>query len=114
MTISDKSFAEHSKWLAFQRSSLNWPKYWRAVIFKLDRHCDPATYEDKYVVWPRNPEYQKYCDAEDAITNAAKFMTHKFGADGSVIAIPPLHLDPAYFDSLEDIDQWAQVAYRIS
>ena len=108
--FDDKPFREHAKWLAFQRSSYEWPKYWRAVIFKLDKRYDVLTDKHTYVVLPRNPEYEAYTTKEEL-----DLMHHikAVDVDGIIKTLPPMHLGPAEFDSLEDIDQWAQVAWRI-
>ncbi|NVN99260.1 MAG: hypothetical protein HXX17_08050 [Geobacteraceae bacterium] len=105
--LPDKTFVEHSKWLAFQENSFTWPKYWRAVIFKLQKVENVLDGTTKYLVLPRNPEYQKYVDDAEQGSFVATIQ------NGAFITLPPMHLDVAEFDTLEDIDQWAQVAWRI-
>jgi hypothetical protein len=101
----DELFVEHAKWLAFERNSLQWPKYWRAVIFKIERRDDILTGTTTYMVLPRNPEYQKYVDEteKDCMVYGGVFRQP-----------PPMYLEAAKFDSIEEVDRWAQVAWRIS
>lgn len=102
MAISDKTFAEHAKWLAFERNRFSWPKHWQVVIFKVHKQYDDIYDIDRYVVLPANPEFQVYI-ASDPLTPEGKAFTEP----------PPMHLGPVEFDSMEDIDQWAKVAHRL-
>jgi hypothetical protein len=91
-------------WLRLQRSSFNWPKEWRAVVFKIDRHVDVCNADYAYVVYPRNPEYDIYmqrCYDDGFLLNSTE-------------PIPAMHLGAVKFATLQEVDAWARVAARIS
>jgi hypothetical protein len=92
---------DYMRWMAFNRSSLNWPKHWQAVIYKLDKQWRFEYDDHQYAVYPRNPEYEEFWDkCED------KLHAPQNGA-------PSPHLGVVIFDSMEAIDNWARVAARM-
>lgn len=103
MAFDNKVFADEAKWLAFERNSFEWPKAWRAVIFKIKRFMNPIDCKEVYIVYPRNPDYQIYLD--DIDVHALK--------PGGLAQIPPMHLGAVEFDTMDDINNWATVAWRI-
>lgn len=107
MAFTDKSFVEHSKWLAFERNRFSWPKHWQVVIFKIHRQQNVLDYTGRYIVLAANPDYQRYLD-EVELKWAIPMPTPRAFPEP-----PPMHLDPIVFDSMEDIDQWAAVAHRL-
>lgn len=99
---AEEIFREHMKWMAFTQNSMSWPKYWRAVIFRIQRRYDITRAEEYLMVLPINPDYTKYsaeCDARGYVDLDDK--------------APPMHLPAIRFDSIEDIDRWAAVAARL-
>lgn len=103
MSISEKSFAEHSKWMAFQRNRFSWPKHWQRVIYKIKKEFDVLQHKDRYFVLPSNPDYQTYLNEMEPRPTSLPWDP-----------APPQHLGVVEFDTMEDIDMWARVASRIS
>jgi len=107
MAMANETFAEHAKWLAFQRNRFNWPKHWQVVIFKIHREQNVLDYTGRYLVLPSNPDYKQYLDEMEMSWAAPQTTLRTFPEP------PPMHLGPVEFDSMEDIDKWAAVAHRL-
>ena len=106
MIFEDATFSDHAKRLVFTQNSYTWPKYWRALVFKISMHTYTSNDREYFVVRPRNPDYQKYVDEE----------SRHYGGPGPLYRsseAPPMSLDPIEFDTVDEIDRWAKVAWRI-
>lgn len=85
---------------AATRSSLQWPKHWRKVIYKITKMQDTRNFEDYWIVYPRNPDHTEWWSKQPA------------GVDLDV-SPPPAALDPIRFSTLAEVDNWATVICRM-
>ena len=85
------------------KGSLEWPPHWRGVVFKVKRERNVLTYQDVFIVTPRNPAYDEYLE-----------LSHSPAASqGHFTPAPSLTLDPISFDTLEEVDNWARICARL-
>jgi hypothetical protein len=85
-------------------SSLSWPPYWRGTVNCVWVAWDVVSGQEVVNVLPVNPEYRKYLDSGTEFADGVVRHWNK---------PPPETLPPIVFDSLEDMDNWARMVYRM-
>jgi hypothetical protein len=94
--------SRENAWRDWIQRREKWPPHWQGVIYKAYRIWDSNIANFRYCVQPKNPEYDKFMEALSMV------MPNDF------LPIAPCpHLGPVAFDSIEDIDTWAKVLWRM-
>lgn len=88
--------------MAATRNEFYWPIYWRVVIHKIESMHEPVTGRHYIRVTPKNPEYTAY------LNQGTWLSTDK--VEGR---IPDMYLDRVEFESIEEMDKWAQMCARM-
>lgn len=84
------------------QNEFHWPPHWRAVIYRIEQVFLREHANRVYRVTPKNPEFAQYLQAEVWRSD-----------DKEAGRIPPMYLDPVVFETVEEMDRWAQLCARL-